>query len=112
TVVAVIGDDNVAKQIDGNPLRIVQRGFISRDAITLVSGRAVSSIGGDDSRWIHFADPLVNFVGDVHIPRTVHCDAGWVQELGAGSGPAIAAVATRIGSARKSRNHAAAHLAD
>ena len=48
-LVIVVGDENVASPIDSNPLRIVQRGFISRAAIALIPAVAVSGERADDS---------------------------------------------------------------
>src|ERR1035438_3088408 len=96
-VVDVVGDEEVAHGVGGDPFRVPQAGRESRAAVTGVEeGLAVARVGRDvGRRGRDLADAVVPGVGDVHVRGTVEGDLVWLVEQGRGGRAAVAGVAVK-----------------
>ena len=92
-VVAGVGDEQVARSVQGDPPRAVELGGAGRAAIPGVAGGAGAGDGVDDPVGRHFADDVVARVGDEEVARGVHGHGRRSRELGGRGRAAVAAVA-------------------
>ena len=92
-VVVTVGDEQVARGIDGDAAGVVQLGGGRGSVVAAVTGGAVAGDGDDVAgRLDHLADHVVADVGDEQVARGVDGDADGVVQLGGGRGPVVAAV--------------------
>ena len=93
TLLLVVGDEQVARGVDGDAVGVVQLGGGRGPVVAAVTGGAVAGDGDDVAgRLDHLADHVVVRVGDEQVARGVDGDAGGVVQLGGGRGPVVAAV--------------------
>ena len=92
-VVATVGDEQVARGVDGEAAGAVQLGGGRGSVVAAVTGGAVAGDGDDVAgRLDHLADHVVVRVGDEQVARGVDGEADGAVQLGGGRGPVVAAV--------------------
>src|SRR5207248_161551 len=67
-----VGDEEVARAVEGQPRRVVQAGLdggttVAREAVLARAGK-----GRDDPSWAYLADAVVVGVGDEEVAGVVH----------------------------------------
>ena len=88
-----VGDIEIARGIDGQPLRTVELGAGRRAAVAGGTGGAGAGEGGDHALAIHAPHHVVRSVRDIRIARGIHGDAERRIDLRAGSRAAVARTA-------------------
>ena len=98
-IVSIVSDEEVPILVDGQACGTIQQGTRRRPAIARIAPLLWSSrdrrddSGGD----VHFADDVIACVRDEYVPQIIDRDAVRVEELGAGSGPAVTGITVVVG---------------
>ena len=92
-VVGRVGDEQVARGVDGDAVGLVQLGGGGGSVVAAVTLGAVAGDGDDVAgRLDDLADHVVGRVGDEQVARGVDGDAVGAVQLGGGRGSVVAAV--------------------
>src|SRR5208282_882083 len=92
-VVVRVGDEQVARGVDGDGVGGVQHGCSCGPVVAAVTSFAVTGDGDDVAgRLDHLTDSVVETVGKEHVAGGVDGDAAGAVQLGGGRGAVVAAV--------------------
>ena len=92
-VVVHVGDEQVARGVDGDAVGVIQFGGGRGPVVAAVTGFAVAGDGDDVAgRLDDLADHVVVIVGDEQVARGVDGDAPGDVQLGGGRGAVVARV--------------------